>query len=455
MEIVKSQRELENNFLEIATALVGGTLTILAGTGFSMHLTDRNAPSWLTLLFECVKKLDNEDLIDVLFVVDEEESEVQKCKFDLTVCAQILEDEYKSQGKNIREEICAIVDEKINEETINEDIVNELKDFFKVHENINIVTTNYDTIFTDHIIPGKSRVYVEGENIPKIADVKNIYHIHGAVSSPESLILTQDDYFKFQHKETYISRKFYTLLQESTTVILGYSLGDFNLNRILNESKYSKQTTRKRNDIFYISRKKVDDVIKKYYFSTFGIQVIEGFEIDKFFQKLRTKVEAADRIVKGALIIPKLLEGTKIYKDEFLKLGNSFGIILARLVAAGYQLDDPKVMEFIIEILDRKQVFTTENNAWDQYTQLASWLIEFGSQIEIKNTKSESPYLTLVDYSFRTMSKELYFGYAWAAYQVWLGEWDRLTDGNKKLIIEMVDEKDHYTRINNVKGIIG
>ena len=239
-------------------------------------------------------------------------------------------------------------------------------------------------------------------------------------------------------------------------MILGYSLGDFNLNSILNESKYSRQSSGKRNDIYYISRCKVDDVMKKYYFSTFGIQVIECYEINEFFEELENWVPEAEKIIEGAEILPKLLDGTKHYPDQFLKLRSTFGTILARLMAVGYTLKDERVLNFLVEILYRKKDFSRESNAWDQYTHLASWLIQLGSQVDIRGTCIQDSYLNLVDYSFRNMSKGLTVGYAWAAYQVWKNDWDSLTEDNQAMIREMVINKQFgkYSPINGVDSIV-
>lgn len=453
-KVLKSKKPFDNDFLEIATALEGGTFTIFAGTGFSMHLTNGNAPTWLELLYECAKHLEEPDILNGLFNFDDNSDYPSDSKFDLTVCAQILEDEFVSFGEDIRVEICKIIRNRINEDSIDVDIVEELKEFFENHKDVNIVTTNYDTLFSSFLMPHHARVYVEGSTIPKISGIKNIYHIHGSVEVPESIILTQDDYFRFQHRETYISRKFYTLLQETTCVILGYSLGDFDLNRILNESKYSRQSSGKKNDIYYISRTHVDDIVKKYYFSTFGIRVIDGYEIIEFFQELGKWTQEARSIIRGAERLPKILDGTKQYKDDFLKIRRTFGTILVRLMVAGYSLNDNDVLNFLLDLLEKKKSFSRETDAWDQYTHLASWLIQLGSLVNLRNTPVAELYLELVDYSFENMSEKLTIGYAWAAFQVWKREWDSILEDNKALIREMVEDT-HYSKIHGVTGIVG
>ena len=444
-----SNKEKENSFLEIGTALAGGALTLFIGTGFSKYLTDNKAPSWLTLLNKCARRLDKK-IVRKLFDLDKQ-GRVTGCKFDLMICAQILEDAYKREGKDIRQTISNIVKNICKKKNINYSKLKKVKAFFHAYSRFNIITTNYDELI-QNLIPN-SKVYIEGSGIPKTSDIKPIYHIHGSISNPSSLVLTQDDYFKFQHKETYISRKLFTVLQETTTVILGYSLQDFNLNRILNESKHTKDES-KRSDIYYVSRTEIDDLSKRYYFSTFGIKVLDGIEIGDFFHDLDLEMSEATRIIKGAKRMPDILKGIKQFSDDFLKLGRSFVNILLRIQAVGDRLNDVKVMELLIEVLERKKVFTAEPGAWSQYTHLAEWLIETGSLIDLTELPIKERYKNLVVYSFRTMSASQTFGKAWAAYDIWKNEIHRLTKKNKAMVKKIIEGQFIYDSARNLLPLI-
>lgn len=88
-----------DKYLEIATALAGKSLTYFIGTGFSKHLTDNNAPSWVELLVESSDRIDaltgRSELLNSLFEKDSDGNTI--CKHDILVCAQILELEYKKR----------------------------------------------------------------------------------------------------------------------------------------------------------------------------------------------------------------------------------------------------------------------------------------------------------------------------------------------------------------------
>src|SRR5690625_747588 len=240
---------MENEeILEISTSLAAGSLTLFLGTGFSKYMTDDKAPNWLELLYECANYLNDKKVLEALFKVEDEK--LKSCYVDLTVCAQILEEEFINNNLDIRDRIAKIIKEKINRGTVNNDRVKKFREFLLKHDSVNIVTTNYDSIITDYIFPLKSKPIVDGKLIPKAMNIKPIYHIHGSIEYTDSIVLTEGDYLNFLHKENYMSKKFFTLIQETTLVILGYSLGDFNLNRILNEAKELKLNTIKKSDIY-------------------------------------------------------------------------------------------------------------------------------------------------------------------------------------------------------------
>ena len=92
---------------------------------------------------------------------------------------------------------------------------------------VGIITTNYDTVLEAALgIKGKSvekdDLFIPGARIP-------IWHIHGSIQVPDSIVVTQDDYQLFFRPENYVQRKLTMLLREYTTLFIGYSLGDTNI----------------------------------------------------------------------------------------------------------------------------------------------------------------------------------------------------------------------------------
>lgn len=436
------------SYLDIAIALENKSLTLLVGTGFSMYMTDDSAPSWVSLLVECSHRLEDDlRTYNELFVIDTSTGRIRG-KFELTICAQILEREFYRRGKNIREEIAIIIAEKVNRSTINTDHLLFIREFFSQNSSINVVTTNYDTLFSDYILPENNRIFAEGVPVGRDNSGLNIYHVHGSIINPASIVLTMDDYFRFQYRDSYFSRKLYTLLQETTVVILGYSLGDFNLNQILNEAKNTKVKGRKKNDIYYLTRDEIDHTIQSYYLDTYGIEVIRESDLTRFFYEISENIDTAKKVVEAQRNIKTAILNNEVGKED-LRSRQSFDNIINCLVNMGMHLSSPRSLDFLRLVFSQKWELTQERNAWDQYVHFANWLIDLASEIPLRTTSFKDEFLRCVYNSFRKMSRELYLGYSWQAFTAWDSRWSEMLFDNRELIIELIDN-EYFERINCV-----
>lgn len=442
-----------SDYLDISTSLHTNSLTLFVGTGFSKYMTNGEAPNWLELLVDSTKAIDKGDkLLNQLFNSDSA-GNVKEAIYDLTICAQIIEGEYLKKRKNIKEEISKIIQAKINEKTIDKAKLEHLQAFFLEHPNINIVTTNYDTIFSDYIIPITSRIVIEGSIIPRLNSGQNIYHIHGCINRPESIILTINDYYNFQNSNNYFSRKFFTLLQETTVAILGYSLGDFNLNSILNEVKNSKNESFRRTELYYVTKDSIADVIEKFYSITYGIKVIQNTKTESFFDNIDTQYDKAKKIIDSVEDLKDIMAGTHTYTDEFLKLRISLTTILLQAASLGIDSKDQRFIEILFKLLKKKRDFTREDNAWPQYEHLADWLIEIASIIVIKGTELEAEFCEIATYSLSYSSRKLYKGYSWHAWESWHNRWHEMKIENQ-LMIEDIIKNNTWSTYSDIPAIL-
>lgn len=100
-----------------------------------------------------------------------------------------------------------------------------------------ILTTNYDTFIED--------LYNQASDIDKYIGQKGffkntygyseIYKIHGCVESPNDIVITKDDYDKFNQNSVLISSKIISMLINSPIIFLGYSLTDTNVRGIIKD----------------------------------------------------------------------------------------------------------------------------------------------------------------------------------------------------------------------------
>ncbi len=428
------------DLLEIGVALATKTLSFFIGTGFSRYLTNDSAPSWLELLVDLTSVIDDKRrrLEKKLFNHDSS-GNVVSAKVDLSIVAQMLELEFSSRGGDIREAAADIIKKRTDESTLNEGKIKRLNDFFRAHGDTSVVTTNYDTLLTDQVLIGAKPILANSP-IPR-SNAGNVFHIHGCVADPRSIVLTISDYFRFQHRDSYLARKFYTLLQETTMVILGYSLGDFNLNSILNEAQSARAVSLRKSDIYLVNKSPVDEIFKQFYSYTYGIHVLDECAIDEFFDDLEKIYAEAEQLVREVKNLPDVVEGKKQYTDSFLKLRNALSEILVQASVLGLDLTSPSFITLLTEILERKQDFTRESGAWDQYDQLAEWLIEIGSRIDVVGTKLEKEYRKVAEYSLSQMSRDKVIGKSWDAFSTWRNRFSELRPANQKLIKELVDKE--------------
>lgn len=97
-----------------------------------------------------------------------------------------------------------------------------------------IITTNYD-MFLEQVFDGYEPI--SGQTILRYNtnSFGEIFHIHGDVSNPTSIVLTKADYEEWTEKKKYVSAKLLTYFAEHPVFILGYGLGDANVKSILRD----------------------------------------------------------------------------------------------------------------------------------------------------------------------------------------------------------------------------
>ncbi len=419
-------------YYELAYALASESLCLFVGTGFSKHLTGGAAPDWETLLKQCCSVLENPDqLIEELFTEDQ-------ALMPLEECASIISLQMKREGKDI---YVTIADE-INKLQSDPTIVKPIREFAAKHPSLKFITTNYDLLIEEDILDGDKTVFCPGFPVNRQRKSNEVYHIHGAIKFPEEMVVTADDCYRFINFPNYFSKRLDTLLEENTTVIVVYSLGDVNFKSILNSHRYSSSHAVNRQHLFYLRRKKVPQHVKDYYDTSYGLRVIDSTEIPDLFTKIDTQYDAIKEDVKDAKAqLQRALVGQKKYTDSYLKKRESFTKILATISSTGFRITHPIVINFLKDTIQRKHGFTGEDGAWSQYDQLADWLIQIGCVMDLEGALLEGVYLEAVKTSFNNMSKTKILGKSWDAYKTWCAQWGELTFKNRTMIRKFVKEK--------------
>jgi hypothetical protein len=219
---------------------------IFVGTGLSLRYLE-NSYTWDGLLSKISEELtgNKEYYLDIKY----------KCyengQFRYDKIASILEKEFDTNLEKDRngkfKEINDVFYEKMKKEetvsrfkiylskilseiVIREEKKDEISEFLKIRKNIgSIVTTNYDTLIEDKF---EFKPLV-GNNILMSNPYGSVYKIHGCVSNPSDIIITNEDYSHFDEKYELIRAQLLSLFIHNPIIFIGYNIGDINIKKIL------------------------------------------------------------------------------------------------------------------------------------------------------------------------------------------------------------------------------
>lgn len=285
----------QSTLMKLAQSTVYGNLGIFAGAGLSMaimnndFLTASVALSWAELLKKCSDH----------FEID----------YDKELCADGLS--FPEKATRLCEKLCE------KKEITYEEALSKLKVyiseittwypdrstqefFFNYFNKINpkwIITTNYD-LTLETILTGKAVSISPDSQIIAPAGLIPVFHLHGIRTNPNSIIISQEDYVKLFRPTEYRQTKLPLLIKESTTLILGYSIGDINVQTALDWSKhvYSELASNHPHCLVQVIRAKQPK--PEPYLRNGNVIIIETEDLPQFFDELIKVIEAENEVEK-------------------------------------------------------------------------------------------------------------------------------------------------------------
>lgn len=213
---------------------------LFIGSGFSSRYI--NNEGWADLLSNVCKELDlkssfhyyksksSNDLTTVATLMAEDlfEDWWKESRFEQS--RKEFEQYVIDKESPLKYEICQYLSK--NGMTINADVDSEYKLLKKINIE-GIITTNWDLLLEKtfpefNVFIGQDKLIFNNS-----IDVGEIYKIHGCISKPNSLVVTENDYEEFHQKNPYLAAKLLTIFMEHPIVFLGYNIGDRNVHAIL------------------------------------------------------------------------------------------------------------------------------------------------------------------------------------------------------------------------------
>lgn len=222
----------------ISEASIYGNLGLFIGAGMSMAILNDDwnevALSWKQLIYKCAEEFDinlKEDIKTEGLSYPEIASEIAK----LISTKESID--YKIAVKKLKEKIASLTSwypERKQREI-----------YGKILQNIDpdwIITTNYDLII-ECLLTGKCLSLGPNDQLISPQNLIPVYHLHGIRTNPNSIIISQEDYISLFRPNQYRQQKLSLSIKESTTLIIGYGLGDVNVLTAVDWTKnvYSNQ----------------------------------------------------------------------------------------------------------------------------------------------------------------------------------------------------------------------
>ena len=216
MEISK-----EEIFQKICSAIRFDNFGMFLGSGFSKALfedDEKEGYSWGELLHKVCDYypyIQKESIFDKRASYPEIASKI--------VSSIDVDNQFISAEQSFKGHIAHLINKTISQKTIDK-----WHDVFVTIVPSFVITTNYDTIF-EQLFPGSSLTINSYDSFYNIKELIPVYHIHGCVNDPESIVITNEDYSKTLRISDYRHLRLPFLLKENTILMVGYSLTDFNV----------------------------------------------------------------------------------------------------------------------------------------------------------------------------------------------------------------------------------
>ena len=219
---------------------------LFIGTGFSLRYLS-NSYTWDGLL----KKMSYELKGNTEFYLDIKSKCEAVGKYDFAKVAGLLENEFNGSlqqdrngkfkevndvfyqqmeaGNNLSR-LKIYISQLLGPLEIRDEKKEEIAELKKIRKNIgSIITTNYDCLI-EEVFGFQPLV---GNDILLSNPYGSVYKIHGCNSQPSKIIITSDDYEKFDEKYELIRAQLLSIFIHNPIIFIGYAIGDENIKSLL------------------------------------------------------------------------------------------------------------------------------------------------------------------------------------------------------------------------------
>lgn len=215
-------------------------------------------------------------------------------------------------------EICQYIENTSNIVPCMSGELDELKRI-STHSLSGMITTNYDRLLENYADNYIAYIGQDELVFSPIQGWAEIYKIHGCISKPNSIVITQEDYEKFESNCKYLAAKLMTLFMEYPIIFMGYSISDRNIRSILKEI------------VSFLPDEKLDNLQNRFVY-------VEWNPSSKDIEVSPSSMTIED----------KTIEMTRVRTSEFLSVFSAIGKKRARLPAKVIRMFKQEFYDFTI-----------------------------------------------------------------------------------------------------------
>jgi hypothetical protein len=317
-----------------------------------------------------------------------------------------------------------------------------------------IITTNYDLVI-EALLTGKSIPLGPNDQLTMPRGIVPVMHLHGVRTNPEEIIIAQEDYVALFRPNEYRQIKLALTLKESTTLLLGYGLGDVNVLTALDWSTNVFTTTNQNypHAIVQVLRKGAPKKLP--YRDSNGILIIETDELPNFFEEYTSirneDLKNEDKAKQNLKTISDLLNNPredvinrfideKEFRKNLLKTLSRFSIHLI----SGF-------ISFLDKCIDETWHRSSPNGAFEGYNQNLSIILDILTGFKFNDIPPALFQTTAYGLDRVAVYIGKGSGQSWSAAETWM---TRRKELNPKMIVELrnIANQHGYSRLLKLLG---
>lgn len=319
-----------------------------------------------------------------------------------------------------------------------------------------IATTNYDQVL-ECLLAGRCISLGPHDAFSSPRGVIPILHLHGSRAEPKEIIITQEDYVSLFRPTEYRQVRLALTIRESTTCLIGYGLGDVNVQAALDWSKnvYPNQAGDRPHEVVQLlwNPKPIQDP----YRSNQGVLILEIESIESFFDEYRKhrigwrkklkKQKDDDEAVRAMLAEGKSEDIAKFIKDADWRKSVFESLTHADIrIAASLEV-------FLKKCFAETRIRSSRTNAFEEYGVDLGITIDLLTALPLK--KFPTALLPVLVQNFNRLS--MYIGYnsgdSWAAAKVWDKRKSELSDDMVREMLAISKQYLYTYAQNKLKGL--